>query len=364
MTEQAKGKAYSNLNQAVDMVATARAAQLSDSAMRNLGAIKLVAPAKVNLFLNVGGRRDDGYHAVQNIMHAITLHDVLYMRRLVDYAAEDMLLASCERDASDPLLEAPALAGPASNIAVKVECVAHKGVAPLAIPARDNIVFKAIDALACELGRTQREALSVRIEKSIPHQGGLGGGSSDAAAALLGAARLWGLGQDDPAIEKIAQRLGADVAFFLKGGCGAFGGCGEVFERSLEPMKKSLVLVKPEGGVSTAAAYKRFDESPAEMDDSLVRRADEARCAADMPLANNLSAAAESLLSELTEIRAWLQSQPEVEGVLLCGSGSTTFAVVGDFSQALRVAAAAQARGWWARSTMFGALKACVVPQS
>ncbi|MBQ3106753.1 MAG: 4-(cytidine 5'-diphospho)-2-C-methyl-D-erythritol kinase [Eggerthellaceae bacterium] len=342
------------------MVATARAAQLSDDALRNLGAIKLVAPAKVNLFLSVGERRVDGYHSVQNIMHAIALHDVLYLRRLTDYAAEDLFRVA--EEAVTAKESAVDLAGPCGNIVVKIECVPHKGVAPLDIPVCDNIVFKAIDALAREVGRTQREAVSVRIEKHIPHQGGLGGGSSNAAAALLGAARMWGLTDDDPALWRTACRLGADVAFFLKGGCALFSGCGEKFERSLVPMKKSVVLIKPEGGVPTAAAYRAFDEAPVVVDAALSETALAAGAAQDVPLVNNLAPAAESILPELAEVRTWALSQQGVESVLLCGSGATTFAVMSDFSQAMRVAAAAQAQGWWARTTMFASVKADVVP--
>ena len=127
-------------------------------------------------------------------------------------------------------------------------------------------------------------------------------------------------------------------------------------------MKKSLVFIKPAGGVSTAAAYRTFDEAPALVEALLSEKANAAERAQDVPLVNNLASAAEALMPELAEVRAWAQQQEGVEGVLLCGSGATTFAVVEDFAAAMRVAAAAQARGWWARAAAFAPLRASVVP--
>lgn len=206
-----------------------------------------------------------------------------------------------------------------------MECIAREGLAPLPVAASENIVFRAIDALAHEVGRTEPDFLEVRLEKHIPHQAGLGGGSSDAAAALLGMARLWEIGPDDPALERVAHRLGSDVAFFLQGGCACFEGTGERFAHALEPMKRSLVLVRPVKGVSTAEAYRMFDEAPLPIDEGCLQQAKQAACASDVPLFNNLASASERLMPELDEVKAWLQSQPGVEGVLLCGSGSTTF---------------------------------------
>ena len=243
-----------NENDAVDLVATAQAVQQAGDAWRRPGTVKLVAPAKVNLFLGIGSRREDGYHEAVSILHAIALHDVLYLRR-----------ATAPADSGD---EAVALAGPAHNISVRVECIAREGLAPLSVAASENIVFRAIDALAHEVGRTEPDFLEVRLEKHIPHQAGLGGGSSDAAAALLGAARLWGMALDDPVLERVAHRLGSDVAFFLHGGCAYFDATGERFDHALEPMKRSLVLVRPVKGVSrqrrTACSTKlRFPSTKA-----------------------------------------------------------------------------------------------------
>lgn len=347
---KSKSRQRAQLEQPLDMLSVARTAQIEGTGL------KLAAPAKVNLFLEVGDRRENGYHDVTTVLHAVALHDVLYLKR-DDLTAAKAALSSSTDDAPANM----AVAGPAENVYVTLSCDARGGISPLAIPARDNIVFKAIDLLSRKKGYAEPCALNVRIEKNIPHEGGLGGGSSDAAAALLGAARMWGISDDDPVIEESARELGSDVAFFLHGGCACFTGAGERFGHALQPMKKALVLVKPESGVSTAAAYRAFDEAPARVDES-ARSTLAASVAGDVALANNLASAAEKLLPELADVREWLQAQPGVETSLLCGSGSTTFAICSDFNAACSVAAAAQSRGWWARTTMFGSLKAAVVP--
>ncbi|WP_241156612.1 MULTISPECIES: 4-(cytidine 5'-diphospho)-2-C-methyl-D-erythritol kinase [unclassified Adlercreutzia] len=343
----------------VDMLAIARDAQWSADTFLGAGSIKLVSPAKVNLFLGVGARRSDGYHDVTNVMHAVTLHDVMYVR-CAPAGAEAFEGA----EGKDHL----AVGGPGQNVLVSIDLAdkaAAAGLKPLRIPARENIIFKAIDALACALGRTQREQVSVRVEKNIPHEGGLGGGSSNAATALVAMAGFWGLASDDDTVAGVARSLGADVAFFLYGGCALFTGAGEVFGRALSPRKDSVVLVKPPAGVSTAAAYRAFDESPQLVSARLSEQALAAAGAAEVPLVNNLAPVSEQLSPELAEVRAWLEAQPGVRAgeVLLCGSGATTFAVMKDFAAACAVAAAAQARGWWARATTFSSLRSAKLPR-
>lgn len=397
----------------VDMLAAARNAQWSADTFLGAGSIKLVAPAKVNLFLGVGARREDGYHSVVNVMHAVALHDVLHVRiaplssaraaeldelrerEAGDKAGSSQLQQSGEsaRGHDGPSAEAEsgsdgrvsvrpkakgrggkksldhlAVGGASGNILVSIDCsdrVASAGAQPLSIPARDNIIFKAIDGLARALGRTEREEVMVRVEKNIPHEGGLGGGSSNAAAALVAAAYFWGVPVESDAVVETARVLGADVVFFLHGGCALLTGAGEVFDHALAPQKDALVLVKPPAGVSTAAAYRTFDGAPALVPDELATRALAAQRAEEVPRVNNLASAAESLAPELAEVRAWLEAQPGARAgeVLLCGSGATTFAVVDDFAAACAVAAAAQARGWWARATTFSSLRAARVPQ-
>lgn len=335
----------------VDMFAVARVAQDIDAAaFRSPGAVRVIAPAKVNLFLDIGEVRPDGYHEATSIMHALLLHDVLHMK-----------LAPAD---SPALATAPA-AAPAphkSGLTVHLTSRACSGTTPLDVPPEDNIITKAIRHLAQLIGRDVNETMVVHVEKHIPAQAGLGGGSADAAAALVGAAQLWRLAPDDPRIEQAARALGADVAFFLYGGCACFSGVGDVFEHALAPMSSPVALIKPKGGVSTAAAYRTFDANP-----QLIAPADRAtalaaRCAQDVPLCNNLVAASEQLLPVLAEVRAWASAHPDVQAELMSGSGSAVFAVCPTFEAAARVAAQAQALGWWARATMFGPARAAIAP--
>ena len=321
---------------AVDMLEVARLAQGVDIAAFNTpGSIKLVAPAKVNLFLDIGAKRPDGYHEAVSIMHALLLHDVLRMKL------------------------AP---GKGEGLTVELSCLAREGLAQLDVPTERNIVTKAVRLLADSIGRVADEAIIVSVEKHIPAEAGLGGGSSDAAAALLGAARLWGLPPDDPRIEEAARSLGADVAFFLHGGCACLTGVGDVFAHDLAPMNTNVVLVKPEGGVSTAAAYRAFDEHPAAIPASDREAALAATRASDVPLRNNLVPVSEQLLPELADIRAWASARDDVDSVLMSGSGSAVFMQCPTFADAGRVAAEARTRGWWARATTFGPARAAVVP--
>lgn len=335
----------------VDMIGLARETALKDAQVFS-GAIKLVAPAKVNLHLAVGERRDDGYHSVTNIMHAVTLHDVLHMR----LAPGGFAAVASEADLFSP-----------SSLA-RVTCWGSAGVEAPDIPSEQNIVSAAIAQLARELqlegdAGASVQPVEVRIEKFIPHQAGLGGGSSDAAAALLGAAHLWGVPAGHPAIERAACKLGSDVAFFLHGGCARLGGTGEAFEGALAPRRDNIVLIKPVEGLSTASVYRAFDERPRFVVADLAERAAQAQEAADVPLFNNLAEPAERLMPLLADLRAWAQGQPGVSDVLLCGSGSTTFAICESFAAASALATEAKLKGWWVRATTLGAARAAMVPR-
>lgn len=365
--------------QVVDMLAEAREAQWTALSFMGEDAIKLVAPAKVNLFLGVGPRRDDGYHEVLNVMHALALHDNIYIScRDADGEAAGGEAAGAADGEGGPATaaagnaaggDAPcacAFAGPAANLAVRIEMVDKTQMlaAPGARgaidgPVRDNIVFKAIDLLARKLDVVRAQRIDVRIEKHVPMQAGLGGGSADAAAALVGMAHFWGLADGGRTLHAVASQLGADVAFFLKGGCGLFTGKGDAFERTIAPMKQALVLVRPNAGVSTAECYAAFDARPVEVPAELAAQAEDADRAEGVPLFNNLAPAAYSIMPELAEVAAWLAAEcPGDPRVLLSGSGSATYAVVDTYAEAARIAGAANARGWWARATSFSSLRA------
>ena len=332
----------------VDMFTVARTAQAVDTAPFNVpGALKLVAPAKVNLYLEIGAKRPDGYHEVTTVMHALLLHDVLRMKRV-------------SGDAGRPNEVVPeGGAGPR----VALTCRSVEGVPSVEVAPADNIVTKAVLQLAAAVGRCDDETIIIDLEKHIPAEAGLGGGSSDAAAALLGVAKLWGLGADDERVEAVARTLGADVAFFLHGGCSCLSGAGDEFSHALEPLRSCVVLLKPAGGVSTAASYRAFDDDPVTISAADHERALSAACAQDVPLRNNMEPASEGLLPVIAEVRTWAQGQPGVSSVLMSGSGSALFACCDSLNAATDLVSAAQANGWWARSTMFGPARAAIVPR-
>ena len=352
MTENAQR----NREAEVNLLAAAREAQWSAAAFMGPNTMKLVSPAKVNLLLAIGARREDGYHDADTIMHALALHDTLYLR--AEGVSADELARRVAEGASR---EDVAVGGPADNLVMTIDLADRTGQ-DLAVPAADNLAFKAADRLSRAVGRDLPEAIQLRIEKHIPAQGGLGGGSSNAAAGLVGLAKVWGLAADDERVADVARSLGADVAFFLHGGCVLLGGVGEVLQRRLETSRRAVVLVKPAEGVSTAAAYQRFDETPCSVSAEVLAHDFAAARADDVAFANNLAPAAEVLLPELADIRAWLADQVGEANVLLSGSGSVTFALVDTFAEASRIATAATAHGWWARPTSLSGLRAAVVP--
>jgi len=304
------------------------------------GWLKVLAPAKVNLHLAIGARRADGYHDAVSIMHALALHDVVYLRAK------------------------PAAAGDGAEVSIMM--VGCGDVEAPEVPPEKNIAVRAVHVLqnmlaeAGELPAAAQRGLEIRIEKNIPAEAGLGGGSSDAAAVLAGLARLWGVDPASDVPERAARSLGADVAFFLRGGCAYLDGVGDRFDHALEPRRDTVVLVKPAGGVSTAAAYKAFDKQPVCIDEDAAQQARMARAASEIALFNNLAPAAEGLMPELAEIRTWLIGQPDVDGALLSGSGSATFAVCDSFDAACRIVAEARNRGLWARATAFSSIRAAV----
>jgi 4-diphosphocytidyl-2-C-methyl-D-erythritol kinase len=280
-----------------------------------LPASTVISPAKINLYLEVGGVRPDGYHDLVTVFQALELHDTLTIE-------------------------------PASRLAVECSC-------DLGIPAEDNLVFRAASALAQRLGR--EAAVSIHIEKVIPSGAGLGGGSSNAAATLAGLAGMWGVDQRDSLLLEVARSLGADVPFFLLGGTALYRGRGDEFVESYPTPDLAIALIKPSDPVSTAAAYDAIDRSGplAPGDPGLMRAA----CASGDPagvvaaLRNDFFSPSPGLVPEIADALAWAAEREGVLGVGLAGSGSATFAVCTDVGVAVVVAEGARRQGWWATAT-------------
>lgn len=189
-------------------------------------AVRVHAPAKINLSLRVLARRDNGYHDIRTVFQSIAMHDTLVFERM---------RGPLELRCSDP------------------EC-----------PADDtNLVWRAAQRLWTWSGRKGRvEGVSIRLTKRVPSRAGLGGGSSDAAATLRALAALWRIEIGFEELTRLAAELGADVPFFLHGGTALGVDRGDTVFPLPDLPAYDVVVVIPRFGVSTADAYRWFDEAP------------------------------------------------------------------------------------------------------
>ena len=297
---------------------------------------KIISPAKVNLVLAVGEKQESGFHEVQTIMHSLALHDTLSMRRFDDEGSGD-------------------------GLQVMLKCESSFTIDPLLIKAEENIAYKAVVELAKALGRTQDETIEMILNKVVPAEAGLGGGSSNAAAALVGAATLWGVGMEDERVQEVASRLGADVSFFLKGGCARLSGKGDVFEAQLEPRSGFVLLVRPDAGVSTGKAYAAFDEDPVLPSSEYLSSIAALDAAADVSLYNNLEKAACSVTPVVAQVLEWGRAAAGEENVVLCGSGSAVCCIFDSYQAACEASVEARKHEWWTRVTSFSPLGAAIM---
>ncbi|MGV3492292.1 MAG: 4-(cytidine 5'-diphospho)-2-C-methyl-D-erythritol kinase [Ramlibacter sp.] len=239
------------------------------------------APAKLNLFLHITGRRPDGYHLLQSAFVLLDWHDTLHFERRDDgrLSREDLAAA---------------------------------------LPA-DDLVLRAARALQQASGTAQ--GAHIAIAKRLPAQAGLGGGSSDAASTLLALNRLWKLGLPLPALEKIGLALGADVPFFLRGRSAWVEGVGErITPVDLPPAR--FAVVKPAAGLATSDIFQH----PALKRDT--GSATISGFAAD-PWRfgrNDAEPVARQLCPEVGEAVEWLGSQGLQ--ARMTGSGSAVFALL------------------------------------
>lgn len=279
------------------------------------GAITVQAPAKVNLTLHVTGRRDDGYHLLDSLVVFAGVHD-----RLTIAPAEDLSL-----DVGGPN---GGLLGPASG--------------------DDNIILRAARALAEATGHAA--GARITLHKALPVAAGVGGGSADAAAALLGLCRLWGVGLPEPDMLALAGRLGADVPVCLRGRATTVGGVGEHLSDAPALPAAWLVLVNPGVPLSTPAVFKARSgpfSAPAPL--AKAPRDAAALAAALAERRNDLTAAALSLAPEIGTVLTALSALPGCLLARMSGSGATCwglFATEHAAHAAARTLRAGQEE-WW-----------------
>lgn len=193
--------------------------------------LSLRAPAKINWFLRITGKRDDGYHNIGSLMQCVALYDTLRFER---------------------------------TLPIELECDQN-------IPVADNLVYRA----ACLLKEhaAYRKGARITVKKNIPVGAGLGGGSSDAAYTLMGLNTLWDLNLSSDELRALGARIGSDVPFFFDGPCAFVEGRGEKTTPVSLDAPLALLLVKPPLSVSTDWAYDAYD-----------RRTEHRRDTGDIPL--------------------------------------------------------------------------------
>lgn len=267
-------------------------------------AMRLRAPAKINLDLRVGPRRPDGYHDISTVFQALALHDVVE----VTPSAGPLVVTTDD----------PSIPGGAGNLCAK-----------------------AIAALWKTMSRPgEPMGYAVHVEKRIPAEAGLGGGSSDAAAVLVAVSREWGLAPGDARVHAAAALVGADVPFFLVGGTALGVGRGDQLTPLADRPPAEVVLVQPPFGLSTAEVYRRFDE---------VDAAAHAWAAggAVVPVSacrNDLERAAAALRPEIPALAAWLRRLGAHQAAMT-GSGSVVFGAFASAEAADRAADAVAGGG-------------------
>lgn len=262
--------------------------------------------AKINLTLRVGPQRADGYHEVRSLMQSLALHDTLVIS---------------ERR------------GPFG-----LQCRT-----PGVPQDRSNLVWRAAELLWAALGRDgEPRDVHVRVDKTIPAQAGLGGGSSNAAAALVGLNTIWGGKQSRRQLARLAAQLGSDVPFFLQGGTAVATGRGEDLYPVDDVARLGVVVIKPSFGVATADAYRWLDEDRAAgvSDPADEHDVDLGWQTGGVPLANDLTGPVARRHPAILEVLQALRAEG-AHGAQMTGSGS---AVYGLFSEAAATKAAKRLR--------------------
>lgn len=287
--------------------------------------VEVLAPAKLNLFLEVLGKRPDGFHEIETVMAPVSLFDSL----IVTETATGPIELECERTTPDQGAEAHGAA---------------QAEEPTLPTGAENLVVRALETLRHTAGISR--GARVRLVKRIPLAAGMAGGSTDAAAALAAANLAWGLNWPDERLAETAATLGSDVPFFFARAAALCRGRGEKIKPLAEAPPLDFVVVKPPLGLSTADVYRAC--RPADRPQTATalidawRRGDKA--ALGRRLHNRLQEAAERLCDFVERLTREL-ARFAVLGHQMSGSGTSYFALCRDARQARRTAAELAGRG-------------------
>ncbi|NMB12342.1 MAG: 4-(cytidine 5'-diphospho)-2-C-methyl-D-erythritol kinase [Firmicutes bacterium] len=279
-----------------------------------MGRLVETAHAKINLALDVGEGRPDGYHEIHSVMQSLELGDIVVLEERAAGVSLDCL-------PGDP---------------VKQGALQFVGSEPEPMPPSDcrNLAWQAAEHLMDAAG--VRRGLNITIRKAIPVSAGLGGGSADAAAVLRGLNRLWNLGLTIQELAAIGEKIGADIPFCLSEGTAEVSGIGEKIEAVPSPPPWPVILLKPPVAVSTAACYAAYDELPqrvaVDVSNLLTALSEQNIQAVAKGLGNSLEAVT---LQRFPDLIRWEEMMENAGclGVLMSGSGPTFFGLARDLKE-------------------------------
>lgn len=287
--------------------------------------VRVAAPAKVNLYLHVVGRRPDGYHRLDSLVAFAGIGDTVEVRNAVPPVGGQIA------DRFSLTVEGPFAAGVPSGA--------------------DNLALRAAAALARAAGTDL--GADIRLVKRLPPASGIGGGSSDAAAALRALMRLWDVRLDARALSGLALGLGADVPVCLAGRAAFVGGIGEELTPAPPLPPAWIVLANPGQAVPTPEVFRRR----AEPFSAPARFSERPKTAAELAILlktrrNDLEAPARTICPAIGDVLADLSRQPGALIARMSGSGATCFALFAEAGAATEAAfALARARpGWWVKA--------------
>ena len=261
--------------------------------------LRLLAPAKINLSLDVLGRRDDGYHTVEMVMQTIDLCDSI----TVELRHDDKIKVICQH--------------------------------PLAPGGPDNLAHRAADLLKKFSGSDL--GVTITIDKRIPVAAGLGGGSADAAAVLKGLNMLWQLALSPEELSQVGFRLGADIPFCLLGGTALAEGIGEKLTPLPSPPRLWIVLLKPNVKVSTADIYSRYDAAAVKTRPNTQLLIEALATGDSDTFSSAMANVLETVASKYIPIIRCLKEKAMKNGALaaqMSGSGPTVFVLTSSYHQA------------------------------
>lgn len=256
------------------------------------------APAKINLYLEILNKRQDGYHNIESIMHTVSLFDILELEQIEENKIDLVCL----------------------NVNLSND--------------KNNLVYKA--AMKFKEKYNIDKGIKIKLTKNIPMGAGLGGGSSDAAATLLALNKIWNVNDSVENLEKLGAKIGADVPFFITGGTAKISGIGDVVEKINSNLNYNFILVKPNFGVSTVHAYSKikFPLTNPQKINTIITSVIENTLSFEVAKVLFFNRFEEFVFDEYPEIKQIKETLNELGCVsLMSGSGATVFGLLKDNSK-------------------------------